>query len=65
MAETDIVVRLHGKILALRAALKECADELEAEIEAHYKGLLVYPVMQRKRARDLEIIDRARKLLGE
>lgn len=50
---------------ALRAALKECADELEAQIEALYPQADrdTYPTYQRRYDRDIEPVRMARKLL--
>lgn len=54
-----------AEIARLREALKECADDLEFEIEHTYEGTLQYPSMRRKRERDMAPVDKARKLLGE
>jgi hypothetical protein len=57
--QLDIVERL-------RAALKECADDLEAEIRDRYKLTMdVYPSEKRKFDRDMASVIAARKLLGE
>lgn len=48
----------------MREALKECADDLEASVNAEYAGMLDYPSMARKHARDMEPVKKARALLG-
>lgn len=50
---------------ALQAALKECADDLEAELHTKYKDSAghVHPALQRRYERDAAVILRARSLL--
>ena len=60
----DLIDELAGEIEALRASLKECADDLEWEIAHNYEGTEQYPSMRRKRERDMAPVDRARKLLA-
>jgi len=50
---------LEGENERLRAALKECADDLEAEVEARRSGEL-----PRRIERDLAPVREARALLG-
>ena len=46
--------------------IKELADDLEAHIESRYPpSIKAYPVMQEKYERDMELVHRARKFLGE
>ena len=52
-----------AEIERLRAALKECADDLEASVNAEYHGTLDYPSQRRKWERDLQPVAAARKLL--
>jgi hypothetical protein len=52
------------EIEQLRAALKECADDLESELNGHYQGTLDYPSQQRRFERDMAPITAARKLLA-
>ena len=56
--------RQQRKIERLRAALRACADDLEASVNAEYHGTLDYPSQKRKWERDLEPVKRARELLG-
>ena len=47
-------------------ALKDCADDLEAEIEARYShGIKEHPAMTPKYERDMEPVLRARELLDK
>lgn len=50
-------------IAQLRLALKDCADDLEAEIEARYANTKDHPAMKRRYDRDMETVRRARLLL--
>lgn len=54
-----------AEIEGLRAALKNCADDLEASVNAEYSGTLDYPSQQLKHERDMEPVRRARELLGD
>ena len=47
----------------LRSALRACADDLEASVNAEYRGTLDYPSQKRKYDRDMEPVNRARNLL--
>jgi hypothetical protein len=49
----------------LADALRECSDDLAAEISARYAGTLHYPVQQRGYDRDMAPVERARALLAE
>ena len=50
----------------LRAALRECANDLEAYVKAQYPaGSFKYPSLERKYISDMEPVRRALKLLGE
>jgi hypothetical protein len=52
------------EIRRLRVAVKELADELEAEIRARYpETTLAYPSEKRRHDRDMEPVHRARELL--
>lgn len=52
------------EIARLRAALRECADDLASEIAARYPAeVLRYPSEQRRHDRDMEPVRRARELL--
>ena len=49
-------------------SLKECADDLESEVDARYlmpDGTLIHPSYERKYNRDMEPVVKARALLGE
>ena len=66
LAQADPVTRLTAaiqRISALEAALKECADDLEASVNAEYRGTLDYPSQKRKYDRDMGPVLRARSLL--
>jgi hypothetical protein len=53
-----------SEIAALRGALNECADDLEAEVEARYShGIKEHPAMTPKYERDMESVVKARVLL--
>lgn len=52
------------EIAELRAALAECADELEVEIEERYRGLKDHPAMERRYKRDIASVLRARAALA-
>ena len=60
----DEAKALKAEIERLRAALKECADDLESELNGHYQGTLDYPSQQRRFERDMAPITAARKLLA-
>lgn len=47
----------------LRAALKECADDLASELDGRYAGMLDHPAMKRRYDRDMESVISARFLL--
>ena len=55
--------RAEAKVKLLSVALKECADDLEASVNAEYHGTLDYPSQRRKWERDLQPVAAARKLL--
>lgn len=48
----------------LQAALKECANDLEAEIDARY-GRPVHPALAHQYERDMEPVQTARAILAE
>ena len=52
-------------VAELRAALKACADDLEAEVCARYAGTQdLYPSERRRFERDMEAVTAARQLLA-
>ncbi len=60
------IAALRARVEGLEAALRECADDLEAEVRAthgadHPDG--IHPSQERKYERDMEPVDRARALL--
>ena len=55
--ELEAAIEREGR---LREALRECADDLEAEIKARASGEL-----PRRIARDLDTVERARAALGD
>lgn len=50
------------RISQLEEALRECADDLESEVEARYAPL--HPAMEHRYRRDMEPVRKARALLG-
>jgi hypothetical protein len=60
----DFYRSVKAEIERLRAALKECANDLESELNGHYQGTLDYPSQQCKFERDMEPVVAARKLLA-
>lgn len=55
--------------LSLKAAAKDCADELEAEVKHRYYGSKpdepLHPAMQGRYERDMEPVEAVRALLPE
>lgn len=47
----------------LRSLLKDCADDLEAEINARYDRVLHVPAMRKDYDRDMETVNKAREAL--
>ncbi len=56
---------LQAEIERLRAALKECADDLAAFIEHQYAKTLDYPSQKRHYDRDMTPVIEARRLLEQ
>ena len=52
------------EIERLRTVLKECADDLEAEVEGHYQHVKDHPAMAPKYERDMASVRKAREILG-
>jgi hypothetical protein len=52
-------------ISRLAAALRECADDLAAEIDARYPTREAYPSEMHRYQRDMDTVIRARALLAE
>ena len=64
--ERDEIEQLRTENAALRECLRECADDLEAELDARYRPHdNIHPAMERRYDRDMEPVLRARALLGE
>lgn len=62
----DENIELRARIAELEAALKDCADDLEAEVDARYRicpDNTVHPAMQRKYEMDLLSVRAARAAL--
>jgi hypothetical protein len=60
------IERLQAENARLREALKECADDLEAEITHRYGEMVPkYPRERLKRDKDMAPVLKARALLGE
>jgi hypothetical protein len=55
--------KLADEIERLRALAKELADDLEAEIDAHYAKTKDYPSELRRYERDMDSVRRARAAL--
>lgn len=62
MAAAD-VRRLTAERDSLLVALANCANDLEASVDAEYHGTLGYPSQRRRYERDMEPVRAARKLL--
>ncbi len=62
MAATELA-REREKVRELVKTLRECADDLEIEVNNTYAGMLNYPHMQRKHERDMAPVLRARAAL--
>lgn len=56
-----------ARVRELEAALRECADDLAAELRHRYAYIddKPHPAEAHRYARDMEPVDNARKLLGE
>lgn len=72
MSERGLAPEIHSvfdryarDIERLQAMLKECADDLESEIEGRYHGVKDHPAMTPKYERDMETVKRARALIAE
>ena len=59
----DEILRLRAENEKLRAALKDCADDLEAEINTRYGN--VHPALQRRYDRDMASVRAAAAALKE
>ena len=57
------VARLEERVAALEAALRECADDLEAEVRDRYHGH-TFPAAQAKFDADMQPVTTARALLS-
>ncbi len=60
--EIESLYALNAELLA---CLQECADELAAEVEYHYKGTKDYPSEQRRYERDMGPVVKARAALAK
>lgn len=54
-----------ARIEALEQALRDCADDLEHEIENRYLGYKDHPAMRSKYERDMGVVIRARAALAQ
>jgi hypothetical protein len=61
--EQNRILRLGNDLL--RAALKECCDDLEARIRGAYAGTLDHPAMKQRFDRDMGLVSMARRLIPE
>ena len=44
--------------------IRDLANELESEVEAHYNGVKDYPGLQRRYERDMDTVWQARRFLN-
>lgn len=58
------IERLTAEVERLRAALKDCADDLEASVNAEYAGTRDYPSQESRYQRDMRPVYAARHLLA-
>ena len=63
--ERDEIEQLRTENAALRECLRECADDLAASLIDQFRGDIRYPAQRRRWERDMEPVERARKLLGD
>ena len=61
----DVLKQQADEIAALRECLRECADDLASSLIDQYGGDIRHPVQRRRWERDMEPVERARKLLGD
>lgn len=59
----DEVESQAARIAALEKCLRECAEDLAAEVEARYRDTRQYPEQERRHQRDIEPVLKARALL--
>jgi hypothetical protein len=62
-----IPVTIHlplANLLALARAAKECAEDLEADIDARYPARAEQPVQARRHERDMSPVKRAKEALS-
>lgn len=62
----ELIEELHRRnayIVQLEAALKECADDLESELNGRFMGTLDYPSQRHRYERDMASAVKARRLL--
>lgn len=60
-----VCAKAADRIEALERALRDCVEDLEAEIAYRYTSVLQYPAMKSKYELDMEPVARARALLGD
>lgn len=63
-ANAALIVRAVNTHAELIEALKECADDLEAEIEARYQDIKDNPAITKRYERDMEPVVCARKAIA-
>jgi hypothetical protein len=61
----DEIERLRAERGRLRMALKDCADDLESELNGRYTGMKDHPAMKSRYDRDMPSVLVARNLLGD
>jgi hypothetical protein len=61
----EIIMENVSIITNLRKLVKDLADDLEVEVENHYKDTKDYPSEMRRYERDMSLVYEARKVLKE
>lgn len=54
-----------AKVVQLKELVKELSSNLEYEIGARYDGMLHYPTMMSSYNSDMDVVNRAKEILGE
>jgi predicted nucleic acid-binding Zn-ribbon protein len=60
----EVIPDLNNRLAIAEAALKECADDLEAELQSSYQHMHDYPSQMAKFERDMAPVYRARAALS-
>lgn len=65
LSQAQIIESLMQRILDLETMVDELASDLESEVNARYHGVKDHPVMKKKYDSDMEIVSRAREMIGD